>query len=91
MARRTYGYLALDVKTALDEIYGVAPSERRIREYAKKNGLAVKQQITTIGASKFCHIIPENKLEKLLEGMNIPVRVEDVLTELESIRKLNIS
>ena len=72
------GYLARDIEYALFRLGYTGKSEASIRRYARKNGLAVQRDS---GFQK-TYLIPISNLEKLLEGLEIPIRTKDLLEEL---------
>ncbi len=85
---RESGYTATQIVNALVDCEGnLAPSEWTIRRYAKKNHLAVGLEEIGIknpgGGVKY--LIKESDLGKLLEVMERPVSVEDVLSALDEI------
>ncbi len=76
VTKRTFprGYTPADISGAL-VCLGIKVSGYKIRSYANKNNIASR-------TSNQIQVIPEHRLEELIEGMEIPVRVLDLYNAL---------
>ncbi len=77
-----FGYLASDIRYGLWNLpipTHIIPSESKIRKYAKKHNLVI--QIGR-GIHK-SYIVPGSRLEELLNGLEIPVRCNDLVESMD--------
>ena len=88
MAISSLGYTALTISNALCEIYDNSPSEGAIKKYATAHKLS---RPYTTKKGNIINFIPEANLEKLLSGMEIPVRTNDLVECLYGTRCRNIA
>ena len=76
-----FGYSAREVSLAIEDILGGDSrySEERIRKYAKSHNLTIDGRGKK--GQKF-FLIPEGKLEDLVQGMKISISVRDLYNAL---------
>lgn len=93
MTRKRYsewGYTIGDISTALQKLgCGLESSANKLRVYAKANSLLVERKTISPGPQRKYSVVPESKLEDLINGMDMPVRVNELIAELESSRKFH--
>lgn len=78
------GYTIVDIYYALDKMLNVnAPKENDIRCYVRNNSLGRYYEVRD-GKGKAL-IISNNDLEKLVDGMNIGVRVDKLIKKIKKI------
>ena len=83
------GYTAGNISSMLHELRLFWYSERKIRDYAKKNDIVVNLQEAGINSpfwSTTKYLIKKSDLGKLINGLNIPVstsQLEDAAYELD--------
>ncbi|MEK6914757.1 MAG: hypothetical protein AABW83_03845 [Nanoarchaeota archaeon] len=76
------GYNVRDINRALSKFVSNGPSETRIRRYIKENNLGEDYIIKDFRKKKTL-LISEANLERLLTDMNIPVKVNDIVREID--------